>query len=147
MASKSFSTQGPEIPHLSKGEVADLRSDVEAAFTVSEARTGFPEIYALVGDQAYDFDGNAGGDQMIELIGVNFGTDPAAVTCTIAGVSLPVTIMNPDTLLMATVSMAAALALQAAVDPNQMFAGTQMAINLNITVAGVHTSASIQANV
>lgn len=39
MASKSFSTQGPDIPHLSKGEVADLRSDVEAAFTVSEART------------------------------------------------------------------------------------------------------------
>lgn len=37
MSSVSFGTQGPAIPHLSTGEVADLRRDVEAGFVEIEA--------------------------------------------------------------------------------------------------------------
>lgn len=39
MASKSMEAQGPEIPHLSKGELADLRRDVDAAFEAGELYT------------------------------------------------------------------------------------------------------------
>ncbi len=36
MASRSMRDQGAAIPHLSKGEIADLRSDVDAAFEIGE---------------------------------------------------------------------------------------------------------------
>jgi hypothetical protein len=36
MASRSFGIQSPEIPHLSKGELADLRRDIEEGFLASE---------------------------------------------------------------------------------------------------------------
>jgi len=42
--SKSFGTQVGEIPHLVKGEVADLRRDIDRAFKNAEAREGFPEL-------------------------------------------------------------------------------------------------------
>lgn len=39
MTSKSMEAQGPAIPHLSKGELADLRADVDAAFEAGELYT------------------------------------------------------------------------------------------------------------
>jgi len=42
VASKSFSAQGPAIPHKSTGEVADLRGDVELAFLAMEAQVEAP---------------------------------------------------------------------------------------------------------
>lgn len=39
MVSKSMENQGAAIPHLSKGEIADLRSDVDAAFAEGELFT------------------------------------------------------------------------------------------------------------
>jgi len=50
MASRSFGSQSPQIPHLVSGkEVGDLRNDIEAAFTALEALTSFPKISRVTG--------------------------------------------------------------------------------------------------
>lgn len=42
VASRSFSTQAASVPHLSKGEIADLRSDVEEGFKALESEVAEP---------------------------------------------------------------------------------------------------------
>jgi hypothetical protein len=52
MASRSFGSQGPSVPHLSKNQLSDLRADVEAGFTALEGRADFPKISRVVGGTA-----------------------------------------------------------------------------------------------
>ena len=46
MESKSMELEGPAIPHLSKGEIADLRGDVDRAFETGELYTAKVTILA-----------------------------------------------------------------------------------------------------
>lgn len=56
MASKTFGQQRPDIPHLSIGEVKDLREDVEAAFTQLEGDGGLMRTVEWVDPPAADTD-------------------------------------------------------------------------------------------
>lgn len=56
MPSKTFGQQRPEIPHLSDGEVKDLRTDVEAAFAQLESQGGLFRTEEFVDPAAADTD-------------------------------------------------------------------------------------------
>jgi hypothetical protein len=45
--SKAMQGEGPAIPHLDRGEIADLRHDVTEAFDRLESRTGYPMLVGL----------------------------------------------------------------------------------------------------
>lgn len=47
MESKSMELEGPAIPHLAKGEIADLRGDVDRAFAAGEVFTSKVSIGAV----------------------------------------------------------------------------------------------------
>lgn len=149
MASKSFSTQRPNIPHLSKGEVGDLRSDVEAAFTACEARANFPRIDLLTADDmsAIGPDGPgllASGPQVTvtySVFGANLGTD-AAVCRAYAGAGGPTPVefnvtMATGTAIVFEVTTAAAAEFMAVLGTGAAPLGK---LNLYIEVAGVQAA-------
>jgi hypothetical protein len=82
--------QRASIPHLSKGEIKDLRGDVDAAFGLFEKRTGYPKISRVVGGMALSLGGLP---QAAGIVGVNliqgqvhasrtFGAGTSALTFT-----------------------------------------------------------------
>lgn len=77
MSSRNFGNQGPEIPHLSKGEVADLRSDVDAAFTSLEGEiyTTDPKVFWVAPATIMDIEE----DYPLTIGGQGFGTDTTKV--------------------------------------------------------------------
>lgn len=91
--SKAMADQTASIPHLARGEVKDLRDDVDAAFGVNEARTGYPRI-----DKIDQLTVSVGGtDQDFAVTGAGFGTDAAAVSATIGGLAMTVQVDPADT--------------------------------------------------
>jgi hypothetical protein len=93
MASKSFGTQAASVPHLSKGELADLRSDVEAGFAKNEARTGFPTINKVNAKSV----SIAGVNVDFALVGADFGTVGGDVSATLGGSALTVQVAPAGT--------------------------------------------------
>jgi hypothetical protein len=91
--SKSMADQVAAIPHLSKGEIKDLRLDVDAAFGIMEGRTGFPRIDKVDTTTV----SVAGTDQDFAITGVNFGTDAAAVSATVGGLAMTVQVDPANT--------------------------------------------------
>ena len=74
MLSFSMSLEGPAIPHLSKGEIADLRGDVDRAFERGELATKkvtipATEIKALRATPK-TLVGAPGADKALELVAV-----------------------------------------------------------------------------
>jgi len=88
--------EGPAIPHLSKGENADLRGDVDSSFARGEARLaadGFPRIDsvdALTVSQA-------GTDIDHVVTGEGYGTVGADVSATLGGLAMTVQVDPADT--------------------------------------------------
>lgn len=71
--SRYFSGEGPERPHLAKGEVMDLRNDVEAAFLLVQAEvSGGPLIVDM--EDAADVTG--GGTTRVVGFQVKMGVTP-----------------------------------------------------------------------
>lgn len=91
--SKSFGAEGPAIPHLSRGEVADLRGDVEDGFALNESRVGFPRIDKL--DQLTVSVGDT--DQDFAITGENFSDVAADVEATVGGLAMTVEVDPADT--------------------------------------------------
>lgn len=57
MASRSFGTQSPSVPHLNKNELADLRGDIESAFAAADGKVGFPTVGKVTGGMALSLGG------------------------------------------------------------------------------------------
>jgi hypothetical protein len=95
-ASLSFGNMGPALPHLSKGEIADLRADVEGAFEVSDGKTGFPFLGKVTAGKAISL---GGVPQAAAVAGAGFtqGQVKAALTKGTGTASLAFTANRPGT--------------------------------------------------
>lgn len=94
--SKAMIGEGPSIPHLSKGEVKDLRGDIDDALGRLEARLpadGYPRI-----DKVDSLTVSVGGtDQDFVVTGAAFGTVGADVSATVGGLVMTVQVDPADT--------------------------------------------------
>jgi len=99
MASKSFGSQSAAKPHLVRGsgglagEVADLRSDVEAGFANNENRLAFPTINRVDAKSV----SIAGTNIDFVLTGTDFGTVSGDVSATLGGSALTVQVAPAGT--------------------------------------------------
>lgn len=95
MPSKSMGPEGPAIPHLSKGENADLRGDIDSAFLRNEARAsadGFPRI-----DKVNKISVSvAGANQDFVVTGVGLGTASEDISATVGGLDMVVQVAPAD---------------------------------------------------
>lgn len=70
--SKAMADQVAAIPHLNKHEIADLRSDVDVAFSLLEAQTGYPVITRVATGHAIDISVVGGGYEAHNIVGTGF---------------------------------------------------------------------------
>jgi hypothetical protein len=96
MASLSFGSQSPSVPHLSTGEVGDLRGDIESAFVKSDGRVGFPFISRVPGGMGLSL---AGVPITCGVVGSGFlqGQSKATLTAGTGTSSLAFTANRPGT--------------------------------------------------
>lgn len=94
--SKAMVGEGPSIPHLARGEVKDLRGDVNSALGRLEARSaadGYPRI-----DKVDKLTVSvAGTDQDFAITGAALGTAADEITATLGGLEMVVQVDPADT--------------------------------------------------